>query len=70
MRNKLQFVICLILVSSVSVLQVYGDNDKEKDKKPKKEKPGVPIDGGISLLLAAGVGLGAAKILHRKKESE
>jgi hypothetical protein len=33
--------------------------------------PGVPIDGGLSLLLAAGVGYGVKKIRdHRKKQRE
>ena len=30
----------------------------------------VPIDGGLSLLVAAGVGYGAKKLKERKKESE
>lgn len=33
-------------------------------------EPGVPIDGGISLLAAAGIGYGAKKIIdHRKKKN-
>jgi hypothetical protein len=33
--------------------------------------PGVPIDGGLSLLLAAGVGYGVKKIRdHRRKQKE
>lgn len=33
--------------------------------------PDVPVDGGLSLLLAAGVGYGVKKIHdHRKKKSE
>jgi hypothetical protein len=31
---------------------------------------GVPIDGGITILLAAGIGLGAKKIYDRKKKKE
>lgn len=30
--------------------------------------PDVPIDGGISLLIAAGAALGGAKLLKKKKE--
>jgi len=31
---------------------------------------GVPIDGGITILLVAGIGLGAKKIYDRKKKKE
>lgn len=31
---------------------------------------GVPIDGGLTILLAAGLGLGAKKIYDRKKKKE
>ena len=44
-----------------------------KDDKPKpndKPKPTVPIDGGISALLAAGIGLGVRKILQKRKQLE
>lgn len=32
--------------------------------------PDVPIDGGLSLLLAAGVGYGIKKIRDKRKEKE
>jgi hypothetical protein len=33
-----------------------------------KSNPNVPIDGGLSLLLAAGAGYGIKKIYNKKKE--
>lgn len=33
-----------------------------------KSNPNVPIDGGLSLLLAAGAGYGIKKIYKKKKE--
>ncbi len=38
----------------------------DKDKKDKGKKS-IPIDGGIGLLLLAGLGLGARKFVKRKK---
>jgi hypothetical protein len=32
--------------------------------------PGAPIDGGISLLVAAGVGYGIKKVYNKKKKHE
>lgn len=43
----------------------YGDNDM--DNKGSKKGSSVPIDGGISLLLAAGIGLGAKKVAAQRK---
>ena len=42
----------------------FGDGDMDKDS---KKGSSVPIDGGISLLLAAGVGLGVKKVAARRK---
>ncbi len=50
----------------------YGQNVAvAKPKPPKPPKPPeVPIDGGISALLAAGISLGAAKMMQKKKQAE
>lgn len=38
---------------------------------PPGDPPAVPIDGGISLLAAAGIGYGTKKIMdHRKKQKQ
>lgn len=34
------------------------------------QDPDVPIDGGVSLLIAAGVAYGVKKALHNKKKPE
>jgi hypothetical protein len=41
----------------------YGENDMDRGKKGSS----VPIDGGLSLLLAAGIGLGAKKVAAQRK---
>lgn len=33
-------------------------------------EPGVPIDGGLSLVLAGGIGLGAKKLYDKYKDRE
>ena len=56
----------------------YNENANKNngyDKPPyqtghNKNQPSVPIDGGLSVLLAAGIGLGAAKVFKKKKEEE
>jgi hypothetical protein len=46
----------------------FGDNDMDKGS---KKGSSVPIDGGISLLLAAGIGLGVKKVAaHRKLKKQ
>ena len=43
---------------------IFGDKDK---KNPPSSGNSVPLDGGITLLLAAGMGLGAKKLYEKKK---
>ncbi|QHT65762.1 hypothetical protein GXP67_03310 [Rhodocytophaga rosea] len=60
-------VVSFISFFSMSSFALKPDTDiphKGKDH-PKK----IPIDGGLSLLLAAGIGLGASKFLFQKKET-
>lgn len=65
----------LLSSSSVKANDGHGKGDKEKfgedfDKDTKKGSS-VPIDGGLSLLLAAGVGLGVKKVAaHRKLKKQ
>ncbi len=37
---------------------------------PLEDDPGVPLDGGLSVLIAAGVGYGAKKIHDARKKNE
>jgi hypothetical protein len=46
----------------------FGDKDMDHGS---KKGSSVPIDGGLSLLLAAGIGLGAKKVAaHRKLKKQ
>ncbi|MBG8553811.1 PID-CTERM protein-sorting domain-containing protein [Hymenobacter guriensis] len=47
---------------------VHAQSEEPPEGGPKPEDPtAVPIDGGASLLLAAGVGLGVRHLRRRKK---
>ena len=52
------FIAALILPSLVHAQPVFDDDVND-----------VPIDGGLSLLVAAGVGYGAKKLKNRKKHN-
>ncbi len=52
-----------------------GQQTEETNENPpafggEDDVKGTPIDGGLGLLLAAGVGLGARKLRKRKKENK
>ena len=56
-------VLCIILLlPAVSVAQISDPGCDPFD-------PLCPIDGGLSLLIAAGIGLGAKKAYQAKKKS-
>jgi hypothetical protein len=64
----------LLMIPATSRAGIIGDilngifGNTDKDKKP-DPKPGnsVPLDGGMVILLAAGLGLGAKKIYDKRK---
>lgn len=61
--NIVSFTVCLFIIACLFILPVHsfaqpGFTDDVND---------VPIDGGLSLLVAAGVGYGVKKIRDRKK---
>jgi hypothetical protein len=63
-RIKLKTVVLVLLLSSISVAAFADDPGL-----PGGNDPDVPIDGGLSLLIAAGVGYGAKK-LRTKKDTQ
>jgi len=67
LNNTATYLPILLLVAILffpSLLHAQAPPDPGGD-------PDVPVDGGLSLLLAAGVGYGVKKIHdHRKKKSE
>jgi hypothetical protein len=57
------FLFCLFLFVSCHLsAQPPGDGDGED--------PDIPIDGGVSLLLAAGVGFGISRFYRTTKKEE
>ncbi len=63
----------MLTLSLSLLLNAAGFAQSNKnDKKPKNNKPAksIPIDGGISLLIAAGLGVGAGKLLLGKKTQD
>ncbi len=49
---------------------IGGSTGEETPSNPEDPGPGVPIDGGLSLLLAAGVGYGANRLRKMRKKGE
>lgn len=61
MRSKYLLLIIALLISSVCLAQFPPDGP---------DTPDVPIDGGLSLLLAAGVGYGVKKVRDQRKKKD
>ena len=59
LMKSISFLICLLFITSLLHAQPLGDGDPD----------GVPIDGGLSLLVAAGIGYGSKKLRQVKKDS-
>lgn len=75
-----KFLLALLVVAAVSLVmptetQALGGHKSNKPHKPKKSNGNTgggnsaPIDGGLSLLLAAGLGLGAKKVYDKNKKA-
>ncbi|HRO43421.1 MAG TPA: hypothetical protein PL009_11350 [Flavipsychrobacter sp.] len=62
-KISLAFIVVLLVMSTInSYAQDPGDPGGDVDN--------VPIDGGVSLLIAAGVGYGAKKLRDARKKKE
>jgi hypothetical protein len=62
------FFYLLVLLLPLNAIAQDPDDSEEWDEDPEE----VPIDGGVSLLIAAGAGYGLKKIheLRKKKEND
>ena len=60
-KSKYISLICMFLLACLPLFAQPGDPDANNT---------VPIDGGISLLAAAGLAYGAKKIVDKRKESK
>ena len=59
-------LIFLIIIPTAFVLAGRGGNPADMGSDPS----GAPIDGGISLLVAAGIGYGAKKVKEARKKPQ
>lgn len=63
MKTLFKFIFSLLIISLIS-LGAFAQLDFDDDIND------VPIDGGASLLLAAGIGYGAKKIIDSRKKND
>ena len=68
MSRSIRILLHLSLVVVLVCLSVGGYSQDPED--PSTLDPAVPVDGGISLLLAAGAALGGRKLFVRSRESK
>jgi len=64
-KNVVRFALLMILVMGLSFTLSAQPEDNEDP--PNND---VPIDGGISILIAAGVGYGAKKMQQQRKKRQ
>jgi hypothetical protein len=67
MKKTLMVRVLVVLMLSFSALTLKAQPCDPGD--PDNPAP-CPIDGGVSLLIAAGIGLGAKKAYDQKKKAE
>lgn len=60
--SLLSILLIFILMPSIGFAQISGDPGCDPDD------PLCPIDGGVSLLIAAGIGLGAKKAYQERNK--
>ena len=59
---KLFIIISLFVIAPITILaQDFG---------PTYPNPGIPVDGGLSILLGAGVAYGAKKVFDKQKNDK
>ena len=61
---RVLFILLMVMTMNLSNVLASTDPDDPSLNDPAE---GVPVDGGISLLLAAGAGLAARKILGQRR---
>ena len=64
MKVKRQLII-LVMVMTMNLGNALATDDPDD---PSPTDPAVPVDGGISLLLAAGAGLAVKKLLALRRQ--
>jgi hypothetical protein len=60
-------ILVMVFVLSIATVSVFAQGDPGTPTGP---DPDAPIDGGLSLLVAAGVGYGVKKVREKRKKQE
>jgi len=63
-KQQVKYITTILFVLAISIIPALAQGDGFDDPAPGD----VPIDGGLSLLVAAGVGYGIKKVRHRNKK--
>ena len=69
MRRIKKYVLMTGMVLLASIMQPITSTAQVSDPGCDPLDPQCPIDGGLSLLIAAGIGLGAKKAYDKKKKA-
>lgn len=69
MKRIKKYVFVTGMVLLISLIQPMKVNSQVVDPGCDPLDPTCPIDGGLSLLIAAGIGIGAKKAYNRKKKA-
>ncbi len=69
MKRIKKFMLMTGLILTASLIQPIKGTAQVSDPGCDPLDPLCPIDGGISLLIAAGIGLGAKKAYDKKKKA-
>lgn len=59
------YIVCILFICLISPFMLFAQGDAGCDPLD----PACPIDGGVSLLIAAGIGLGARKAYTQHKKN-
>ena len=69
MNRPRLFIYILSFITAVFLLPALGMGQGPGDPSCDPLDPDCPIDGGLSLLIAAGIGLGAKKAYQERKKA-
>ena len=69
MKRIKKYLLTTGVVLLLSLIQPFTGTAQTSDPGCDPLDPTCPIDGGLSLLIAAGIGLGAKKAYNKKKKA-
>ncbi|MBK8712905.1 MAG: hypothetical protein IPL97_13730 [Niastella sp.] len=67
--SNLRKFFAIFIITALCSLGTFNAMAGDPDPGCNPDNPLCPIDGGLSLLIAAGIGLGAKKAYDRKKKT-